>query len=87
MTLEIKELSEMPKGVKSASPKKSGEVRKLIEQFDAKKMQYAEIPATKEHTIRGLRVSIGRILSSDKRTDIEVFVSTDSKAIILKRKK
>jgi hypothetical protein len=49
-------------------------------------MKYAEIPATKEHPAKGIRRGVGRILATDKRTDVEVFESADCKSVILKRK-
>lgn len=82
--LALSELQQMPK-VKS-KPKKKTDLRKLLEQFDTEKMRIAQIEVTKEHTAKGLRIGIGRILSKDKRTDIETFESADSKAVILKRK-
>jgi hypothetical protein len=83
--LTIKRLDEKPK-VKAKTTSKKGEIRKLLEKFDNEKMKYAEIPATKEHSIRGLKISIGRILKRDNRTDIAVFESEDGKSIILERK-
>jgi hypothetical protein len=83
--LAIKQLDHKPK-VKPKTTTKKGEIRKLLEKFDNEKMKYAEIPATKEHTIRGLKISIGRILKKDSRKDIEVYESEDGKSIILERK-
>lgn len=83
--LTIKALDKKPK-VKAKITTKKGDVRKLIEQFDNEQMKYAKIPSTEEHTIRGLKVSIGKILSRDNREDIEVYESEDGKSIILERK-
>ena len=83
--LTIKALDKKPK-VKAKTTTKKGDVRKLIEKFDNDKMKYAEIPATEEHTIRGLKISIGRILKKDNRTDIKVDESADGNSIILERK-
>jgi hypothetical protein len=83
--LTIKALEQMPR-VKTKAKKKA-DIRKLLEKFDSEKMNYAEIPVTKEHTAKGLRISIGRILKSDKRKDIETYESLDGKSVILKRVK
>ena len=83
--LTIKSLDKKPK-VKSKTTTKKGEIRKLLEKFDNEKMKYAEIAANKEHSIRGLKISIGRILKKDNRVDIEVDESEDGKSIILERK-
>ena len=83
--LVIRELEHMPK-VKS-KVKKKGDLRKLIEKFDSEKMNIAEIPIPKGRTSKGLRIGIGRILATDKRTDIETYESLDGKAVILKRVK
>ena len=83
--LTIKALDKKPK-VKAKITSKKGEIRKLLEKFDNEKMKYAEIPATKKHSIRGLKVSIGKILAKDNRKDIEVYESEDGKSIILERK-
>ena len=83
--LVIRELEQMPK-VKG-KVKKKGDLRKLIEKFDADKMNIAEIPVTKDRTVKGLRIGIGRILATDKRTDIETYESLDGKAVILKKVK
>lgn len=79
--LTIKALDKKPK-VKTKTTKK-GQIKKLLEQFDNEKMKYIEISATKEHPIRGLKISIGRILKKDNRTDIEVDDSEDGKSILI----
>jgi hypothetical protein len=81
--LTIKALDQMPKT--KPKTKQKTDLRKLLEKFDADKMKYAEIPVTKDHTTKGLRIGIGRILSKDKRKDIATFESLDGKSIILKR--
>ena len=83
--LTINKLEKMPK-VKAKTTTKKGDVRKLLEQFDKENMKYAEIPETKDHTVKGIMISLGRIVKTDKRTDIEVFKRADEKAVILKRK-
>ena len=83
--LTIKELEQMPK-VKS-KVKKKGDLRKLLEKFDSDKMNIAEIPVTKDRTIKGIRIGVGRILAKDQRTDIETYESLDGKSVILKRVK
>ena len=82
--LTIKRLEQMPQ-IKKQGQKKSN-LRKLLEKFDAEKMKYAEIPTTKEHTAKGIRIGIGRMLSKDGRADLETFESADGKAVILTRK-
>ena len=83
--LTIKALDKKPK-VKSKTTTKKGEIRKLLEKFDNGNMKYAEIATTPGHTIRGLKISIGRILKKDNRTDIKVDESADGNSIILERK-
>jgi len=81
--LTINKLEQMPK-VKTKI-KKKGDLRKLLEKFDNEKMNIAEIPVTKDRTVKGLRIGLGRILKTDNRTDIETYESLDGKAVILKR--
>ena len=83
--LTINKLEQMPR-VKS-KVKKKGDLRKLLEKFDADKMNIAEIPVTKDRTVKGLRIGLGRILKTDNRTDIETYESLDGKAVILKKVK
>ena len=83
--LTIKELEQMPK-VKS-KVKKKGDLRKLLEKFDNEKMNIAEIPVTKDRTAKGIRIGIGRILATDKRSDIETYEAVDGRSVILKRVK
>jgi hypothetical protein len=82
--LTIKPLTQMPK-IKAKVTKKEN-VRKLLEKFDSENWKIAEIPITEGHKARGLKISIGRILAKDHRTDIETFESADGKSIVLKRK-
>lgn len=81
--LTIKPLEAMPKT--KPKVKKKTDLRRLLEKFDADKMKYAEIPTSKEHTAKGIRIGIGRILAQDKRKDIETYESQDGKSVVLKR--
>ena len=81
--LVIKPLEQMPR-VKT-KVKKKGDLRKLLEKFDVEKMNIAEIPVTKNRTAKGLRIGLGRILKTDKRTDIETYESLDGKSVVLRR--
>ena len=81
----LNRLDKMPEVKKKANPK--SDLRKLIEQFDAEKMDIAEIPLPEGKKAHSVLIGIGRTLANQKRKDIEYFERTDGKSILLRRVK